>query len=1142
MTSRFQRPRPADQVEESNSTASLFLGGVRRNWMAAPALSPTVPTPSLCPPRDARPVAMAPPDPVTGTDSRISLDAPNRVNPNGSDCPPAELALLSPVTPGVNLQPASLDPPVDSEPGPPQTACPPSVPKAGSHPSPIVSPRPTTSTNELSVAAVAAPPAPDRPTAMGAVTAHLRSDGTATLRQPLNPPSPSSMSTQAPTGSPSGNTETPISASSGHRSAGPGPRSLQFTTGGIHAQSVQSPSLQVPSQTSQSPVGPSTSPADAPESHAPEPPPQQVIPTPPGSQDFNRPTSQDWIQWKHRSEALMNQARLCSRHLALPRAMLLTEACDHQDLFFLVLHQIFCELSRGYHRVLSRIPPLRQPLSQIGLERLEELLEPNANLPPVMLTAFCFFPRSVEDYIRTPWYQAIIEEFSRCLACLATRVSSLQTNMHRQLRSRGYPPLVAELKQEYDVKSPVLLSVIFSSICRHLYKDEHLESLRRIFQNDWLLTTGPGLDQSALAALIEQYRTIPMIFMQTAGPPRPQPSTASFAPPANGNRHSASNSPHLQSPTFSPTMSSGPRDRPLMTPAQGQLTHYQYPSEQIAQLNGQVPTRAWQMDQVAQAHMLQGQGQPVQPVQLQSVHQAQEQGQQAWMRPVLMVPQNQTAPLGYPVPTRVNSSSSSPPHSALGRPSQVSQRQDHQQQQQNPLPPWPSLTRSPAENRASQGLVQSQRSQSREQQVLSAQSASLPAVQVPQTQNSPSPSCSVPLLPPAGHRAPQVLQPNPMRIGLHQADLRDPVKLLLHRGLGGEMMQTELYQYLDGFLLNPTVIDLDTFKYTWDFLVSTRDRQCFPQYVDRGQGQRPARMYEPGCRTYRLRAIALPSSQKESAQRVWPTANTTWPSVFYVFVNGTELYVRRKVHNGKDLPLDITKYLHEGENKLTIHLLLGPDECKNFHYAFGIEIMEVSQLEQVLAKTRHASPSETRANIKDRLNPTTDDDELAIITDSLTVGLIDPFMAQIFNIPARSTNCTHIECFDLDTFINTRKSESGPGPMNDNWCCPICNADARPQSLIVDHFFVEVRDKLMMHGKLECTRAIQIRADGTWEAKITSDDASSSPSRSRFSNPPPSKKRTADIMADGAEELPRTKQEPSSVVHVREAMVIEIDE
>ena len=55
--------------------------------------------------------------------------------------------------------------------------------------------------------------------------------------------------------------------------------------------------------------------------------------------------------------------------------------------------------------------------------------------------------------------------------------------------------------------------------------------------------------------------------------------------------------------------------------------------------------------------------------------------------------------------------------------------------------------------------------------------------------------------------------------------------------------------------------------------------------------------------------------------------------------------------------------------------------------------------------------------------------------------------------------------------------------MEWNWRCPICDKDARPQSLIVDNYLVHVRAELERNNQLADAKAIRIKADGSWELK-----------------------------------------------------------
>lgn len=411
---------------------------------------------------------------------------------------------------------------------------------------------------------------------------------------------------------------------------------------------------------------------------------------------------------------------------------------------------------------------------------------------------------------------------------------------------------------------------------------------------------------------------------------------------------------------------------------------------------------------------------------------------------------------------------------------------------------------------------------------------------------NPQSGLPMPFLPSAGYRIPYTVQPNPIRLGLHQADLRDPIKKLRYRNNSGELREAELFQYLNGFVLSPKFIDPNNFIYNWNFSLSEDDCARYPRTIVVRDDSPPIREYQTGCRIFRLRCIAMQSSEKRPMADLWPTLNNIWPSVFYVHVNDVELQVRRKAHNGKDLPLDLTDHLQEGQNKISIHLLLDPKECKDFSYVFGIESIAIGSFEVVRSLVKSISAADVRTDIKKRLSSSTDDDDdddLTVVTDSLTVSLIDPFMAQIFLEPARSIHCKHLECFDLVTFIKTRRSVSGPGPMNDNWRCPICNADARPQSLIVDQFLAGVRTELERRNQLEGAQAIEIRADGQWSLKIINDDVHPD-TENQHPSSSTTGKRKANNALDPAPARSRPKVEgPASGTPVlsHDPIVVELD-
>jgi hypothetical protein len=228
---------------------------------------------------------------------------------------------------------------------------------------------------------------------------------------------------------------------------------------------------------------------------------------------------------------------------------------------------------------------------------------------------------------------------------------------------------------------------------------------------------------------------------------------------------------------------------------------------------------------------------------------------------------------------------------------------------------------------------------------------------------------------------------------------------------------------------------------------------------------------------------------------------TSWPSHIFFDLNKKHLELRRKQHFNKDQPLELTDFLLEGENMLTIsYPLVDRNMTPGYKYFIAVEIVETishDAVRNVIQSLRHISAEETRAKIQRRLQPS-DSDDIIIEDETLTISLADPFSATRFTEPVRGSQCKHLECFDLETWLQTRPpkpTQKGGGPqqqggepsMVDVWKCPICSLDARPVSLWVDDYFAGVRRSLLSSGDMR-TKSITVAADGKWSPVLDADD------------------------------------------------------
>ncbi|KAK5008537.1 hypothetical protein LTR28_003844 [Elasticomyces elasticus] len=287
-----------------------------------------------------------------------------------------------------------------------------------------------------------------------------------------------------------------------------------------------------------------------------------------------------------------------------------------------------------------------------------------------------------------------------------------------------------------------------------------------------------------------------------------------------------------------------------------------------------------------------------------------------------------------------------------------------------------------------------------------------------------------------------------------------------------------------------SILALSTHARSLVFYVSASDYQNIPKELPSDLGEPARRPLVATSRTYRLRCSAIPPPPAVLDEKTWPITDNVWPSMLYFKFNDVMLDVRRKLHHGKHLPVDLTPHMKQGSNIVEISINRSSRDVKPLNFAIAVEIVGCTPRQSIIDDClahRTISASEVLASIKQalRLTDGPEDDDVAVVDSNITINVFDPISAcRMFDIPVRSSNCLHRDAFDLQTFLTTRKSQEPGWPTNvDEWKCPICGADARPQTLVVDGFLTQVRKELAECGRLD-TRQIVVEKDGTWKAKV----------------------------------------------------------
>jgi hypothetical protein len=370
---------------------------------------------------------------------------------------------------------------------------------------------------------------------------------------------------------------------------------------------------------------------------------------------------------------------------------------------------------------------------------------------------------------------------------------------------------------------------------------------------------------------------------------------------------------------------------------------------------------------------------------------------------------------------------------------------------------------------------------------------------------------SDPLLPPKGvfiSRPEYANSPNEHKavlMSLHQAHVRSPKRLIGHGKTPSET--SFFYQAVKSLPTPPTFISIPNRLFNLTFEVTADQFAVVCPVSTPDSGSAKIATHFDNCLRWRVRCCRTKSKRECITEDEWITLDNTWPENIFMSINGRSLACRRKTHNGKDLPTELTEHIQPGLNSLEVGICSPAARKDQGFFYVAVDQVETLSHEAILSlvnKHGRTPAADTLQIIKQRLEGGGSDDGITFEASDLSIDLADPFAQTIFTIPARGKNCTHLECFDLETWLKSRHqltpltkcahyAELNCGcsrrtePSNpDKWKCPICDKDARPYSLRIDDFLVGVRDQLAPECRLKA-KSLQVAADGSWKVVVDED-------------------------------------------------------
>ena len=758
------------------------------------------------------------------------------------------------------------------------------------------------------------------------------------------------------------------------------------------------------------------------------------------------------------------------------RLDLLREACNRCDYAYVLLHQLYCRgdsnMNRKGIKELSR-------LHKQGLNALEQPLASNNRLPVDAISWFACFPGSLVAIQSLPWYDNALQT----LAHLALHWNDLQMACSR----RKYPPLVSEMLMLLQVQSVKLQEVVFRVILRDIMKeaDQCFQKHEEIFlrNQQYCIDRSSRLQDFTChdVLFVNEHQNVWASHLSHTpnGSWQSHPVSASVIPstmgppvsrPVDSVGHNASIG--LREGTeLSQLIRQGSYHSPIANPS---YTRTASQSTPMSRHNSN--QSSWQASNAPQSTSPDGQHRPYESG--TEYRNATISSTTSWapVDPTGAYPEQPHIPQynsnGHAVATL-----NLPPRRDYDS-GTITQGHRLRQSPTASIPARPTPPSPPTIHSLS-GISA----------LAHAQQHQLQISQHIQTNNVKNQQHSTPQMPiidqfiriPAA-RSQYALpeQPAPLTTALHHAGASSPIistqgveqcfRCIQHVFICPEAMSRTIRYQQHSVLLTPEAINALA-KDSYDAMSAVRSRVMCPNSY-----------------TYRIRCVKSPLGRALPSTEEWVVSNHSWPSYIAILLNDQALDVRRQSHYGKDLPIDVTRIVKEGQNVLTM-AIMDPSSVSNNNEQFfvGLEAIQTLSYPQTKFSIASLDLLTAQERILSRIRAATNDPDVVILQPEIVLDLTDPFTSSIFVVPVRGVNCTHTQCFDLDTFLSTRsggasKDKSARPCSPDEFRCPICKGDVRPCSLVIDSFFQSIRDKLQAMGRLD-VKAVEIGITGEWVIK-----------------------------------------------------------
>ncbi|KAJ9134469.1 Miz sp-ring zinc finger [Pleurostoma richardsiae] len=180
---------------------------------------------------------------------------------------------------------------------------------------------------------------------------------------------------------------------------------------------------------------------------------------------------------------------------------------------------------------------------------------------------------------------------------------------------------------------------------------------------------------------------------------------------------------------------------------------------------------------------------------------------------------------------------------------------------------------------------------------------------------------------------------------------------------------------------------------------------------------------------------------------------------------------------GSTRPVDITDQLRlRQSNYLNNVELVYALTQKRFY--FTVYLCRTTPIEILASRVKNGKKI-PKASVILEMTKKAKDSEIEM--SSQVLSLKCPLSYMRLDVPCRSTNCSHIQCFDVTSYLQLQ--EQGP-----QWLCPVCNRAAPFDQLAVDEYVKDILERTP-----KSVEQVTIEPNGEWKIQHDEEDQRPAP-------------------------------------------------